>query len=131
MYAFSRDRAVPGWRLWSGVNEQAVPFNAVIAVAVAALIITLPALEGNRRPDGCVFRRRLDREIGLYIAYVMPTTCAGAGDPFKTGPWNLGQHTGGCASSRSLEVLIIVVIFFNLPFSSAGVPGRSTSTGRC
>ena len=30
MYAFSRDGAVPGSRLWSRVNERRIPFNAVI-----------------------------------------------------------------------------------------------------
>ena len=29
-YAFSRDRAVPGWRLWSKVNRNGTPVNAII-----------------------------------------------------------------------------------------------------
>src|SRR3954454_16256568 len=39
MYAFSRDGAVPGSRLWSRVNDNRIPFNAVMAVAVLALIL--------------------------------------------------------------------------------------------
>ena len=48
MYAFSRDGAVPGSRLWSRVNQRRIPFNAVMAVAVLALILTLPAIKGNK-----------------------------------------------------------------------------------
>jgi amino acid transporter len=49
MYAFSRDGAVPGSRLWSRVNANRIPFNAVMAVvlvsgvffAVANLLVDL------------------------------------------------------------------------------------------
>jgi len=46
-YAFSRDRAMPGWTLFRRLNRDKVPFNAVIAVAVASLIITIPANWSN------------------------------------------------------------------------------------
>ena len=34
LFAFSRDRAVPGWRLWTRLNHDRVPAFAVIAIAV-------------------------------------------------------------------------------------------------
>ena len=34
MYAFSRDGAMPGWRIWSRVNQRRVPFDAVMFMAV-------------------------------------------------------------------------------------------------
>src|SRR3954454_24947738 len=43
-YAFSRDRAVPGWRLWSSVDKRRVPVAAVLGVCAFALIMTIPAL---------------------------------------------------------------------------------------
>ena len=46
-YAFSRDRAIPGWTLFRRVNRDRVPFNAVIAVSVFSLIIAIPALFGK------------------------------------------------------------------------------------
>ena len=46
-YAFSRDRAVPGWRLWTRLNHHRVPAYAVVFSCVAALLMTLPALEGD------------------------------------------------------------------------------------
>ena len=73
MYAFSRDGAVPGWRLWSKVNEKRVPFNAVLAVAACALILTLPALKGNKDGVTVAFTAVVSiGVIGLYIAYVIP-----------------------------------------------------------
>ena len=44
MFAFSRDGAVPGGRLWSRVNSQRVPVNAVVVSSIIAVLITLPAL---------------------------------------------------------------------------------------
>src|SRR5207237_2754336 len=43
-YAFSRDRGMPGWWLFRRLNRDKVPVYAVIAVSVASLIISIPAL---------------------------------------------------------------------------------------
>ena len=43
-FAFSRDRGMPGSSHLSKVNKDGVPFNAVMGMALAALIITIPAL---------------------------------------------------------------------------------------
>ena len=73
MYAFSRDGAVPGWRIWSRVNKRRIPFNAVIAVAVCALVLTLPALKGNKDGLTVAFTAVVSiGVIGLYIAYAIP-----------------------------------------------------------
>jgi amino acid transporter len=93
MYAFSRDGAVPGWRIWSKVNEKRIPFNAVIAVAVFALILTLPALKGNKDGITVAFTAVVSiGVIGLYIAYVIPIWLRWRlGDKFEPGPWTLGK----------------------------------------
>ena len=62
MYAFSRDGAVPGSQTVAPRRLRRIPFNAVIAVAVFALILTLPALKGNKDGvTGRVHRGRVDR----------------------------------------------------------------------
>ena len=88
VYAFSRDRAVPGHRVWTRLNHHRVPAYAVLGSCAAALIITLPALEGDDAAFPVrVLRRRLDRVIGLYIAYVIPTYLRWRmGDAFEPGP---------------------------------------------
>jgi amino acid transporter len=127
MYAFSRDGAVPGWRIWSRVNEKRVPFNAVMAVAVLALILTLPALKGNSAGVTVAFTAVVSiGVIGLYIAYVIPIFLRWRmGDRFEPGPWTLGNKYKWMCLVAVAEVLIVVVVYFNLPFSSSGVPWES------
>jgi amino acid transporter len=124
MYAFSRDGAVPGWRIWSRVNDRRIPFNAVIAVAVAALILTLPALYGNKDGVTVAFTAVVSiGVIGLYIAYVIPIFLRWRmGDAFQAGPWNLGKKYRWMNLVAVAEVIIVVIVYFNLPFSSSGVP---------
>src|SRR3954464_1093558 len=94
MYAFSRDGAVPGWKIWSRVNERKIPFNAVMAVAVFALILTLPALKGNKDGITVAFTAVVSiGVIGLYLAYVIPIFLRWRlHDKFEAGPWTLGKH---------------------------------------
>jgi amino acid transporter len=124
MYAFSRDGAVPGWRIWSRVNERRIPFNAVMIVAVLALILTLPALKGNKDGVTVAFTAVVSiGVIGLYIAYVIPIWLRWRmGDRFQTGPWNLGNKYKWMNLVAVAEVIVVVVIYFNAPFSSGGVP---------
>jgi amino acid transporter len=127
MYAFSRDGAVPGWRIWSRVNERRIPFNAVIAVAVLALILTLPALKGNKDGITVAFTAVVSiGVIGLYLAYIIPIFLrVRMGDRFEAGPWNLGRHYKWMGIVSIVEVFIVVVVYFNMPFSPTGVPWES------
>ena len=127
MYAFSRDGAVPGWRTWSKVNEKRVPFNAVLAVAALALILTLPALKGNKDGVTVAFTAVVSiGVIGLYIAYVIPIFLRWRmGDSFVPGPWTLGNKYKWMNLIAVAEVIIVVIIYFNAPFSSSGVPWES------
>jgi amino acid transporter len=127
MYAFSRDGAVPGWRIWSRVNDNRIPFNAVMVVAVAALVLTLPALKGNKDGVTVAFTAVVSiGVIGLYIAYVIPIWLRWkAGASFEVGPWNLGEKYKWMNLVAVVEVIVVVVIYFNMPFSSAGVPWES------
>jgi amino acid transporter len=124
MYAFSRDGAVPGWRIWSKVNERRIPFNAVMAVAFVAFLITLPALKGNKDGVTVAFTAVVSiGVIGLYLAYVIPIFLRWRmHDKFVPGPWTLGSKYKWMAPVAIIEVLIVVVIYFNAPFSSGGVP---------
>jgi amino acid transporter len=48
MFAFSRDGAVPGSRLWRKVAANRVPVNAVIAIAVLSWALMLATLANGR-----------------------------------------------------------------------------------
>ena len=102
-FAFSRDRAVPGWQLWSRVNKARVPIWSVIAVSVAALIITLPALVGDKNNFTYAFTAVVSiTVIGLYIAYVIPVYLrwrAGTRSSLGRGRW--ARSTSGSTRRRS------------------------------
>jgi len=125
MFAFSRDRAVPGWRVWTRLNHHRIPAYAVIAVCVAALLITLPALAGDENNFPYAFFAVVAiGVIGLYIAYAIPIYLRWRkGDEFQPGPWTLG------AKYKWVNLVAVVwvgisVIIFSLPFAPTGVPWR-------
>jgi amino acid transporter len=126
-YAFSRDRAMPGWTLFRRVNQRRVPFNAVIAVSIAAFVITIPALFGNAAGvPWAYFAITAICTVGLYLAYIIPVYLRfRQGDKFEPGPWNLGRHYRWINVGAMLFVLL-VVIALDLPTVPAGVPWDSS-----
>jgi amino acid transporter len=124
-YAFSRDHAVPGWRLWTRLNHHRVPAFAVIFSCVAAMLMTLPALEGDANGAPYAFFAVVSIcVIGLYIAYVLPVFLRWRkGDDFEPGPWTLGRKYKWINPAAIIWVAICVIIFC-LPFTPAAVPWR-------
>ena len=124
-YAFSRDHAIPGWRLWTRLNHHRVPAYAVVFACVCALIMTSPALFGDQNGVAYAFFAVVSIcVIGLYIAYVLPVYLRWRmRDRFVPGPWTLGRHYRWVNPAAIIWVAICVVIFI-LPFSPAAVPGR-------
>jgi amino acid transporter len=128
-YAFSRDGAIPGWRIWSRVNQKRIPFNAVIFMAVLAGLLTVPALWGNKAGFPVAFFAVVSiAVIGLYIAYVIPIYLRWRkGDDFEVGPWNNGRKFRWMNPFATLWVALITIIFI-LPTTPAGVPWRDEFT---
>jgi amino acid transporter len=124
-FAFSRDRAMPGHRLFARVNKDGVPFNAVIGMALLALIVTIPALHGA---PGTVFPVAFFAVIsiaviGLYIAYAIPIYLRWRmGDKFEpAAAWNIGNKYKWMNPISFIWVTIICIVGM-LPTSPAGVP---------
>src|SRR5207302_7420104 len=70
IYAFSRDGALPGSKLWHQVNPKTrTPTNAIWLAAGGALVLGLPYL-WNSTAYAAVTSIAV---IGLYVAYVLPT----------------------------------------------------------
>jgi amino acid transporter len=124
-YAFSRDRGMPGWWLFRRLNRDKVPSYAVLAVALAALIITVPAFWSTEAAPlfpWAFFAVVGICTVGLYLAYIIPVYLRlRRGDAFEVGPWNLGRHYRWINTIAIIWVAITVVVFF-LPFGPAGVP---------
>ena len=126
-YAFSRDRAVPGWRLWTRLNHHRVPMFAVLFACFWAMVITLPALVGDENNFTYAFAAVVSiTVIGLYIAYVLPVYLRWRqGDAWQPGPWTLGRKYKWVNPAAFVWVAICVVIF-SLPQVPAGVPWDDT-----
>jgi amino acid transporter len=124
-YAFSRDRGMPGWWLFRRLNADRVPSYAVLAVAVFAAIITIPAFWSTDAAPTfpwAFFAVVGICTVGLYLAYIIPVYLRlRAGDSFETGPWNLGRHYRWINTVAIIWVAITVIVFI-LPFGPAGVP---------
>jgi amino acid transporter len=130
-FAFSRDGAIPGSRLWSKVNPRTrVPANAVMLVGVVSALITLPALvEVNigTEEDPLIVPTAFYAVvsvavIGLYLAFLIPIWLRWRmGDAFVPGSWNNGAKYRWMNLVAVAEIAIIC-IYFILPFVPAGNP---------
>jgi amino acid transporter len=122
-FAFSRDGAIPGSKLWSKVNPRTkVPANAVLFVAVIGAIITLPALKGIGGIPIAFFAVTSVAVIGLYLAFLIPIFLRWRmGDAFEPGSWNNGQKYRWMNLVAVVEIAVICV-YFVLPFVPAGNP---------
>jgi len=121
-YAFSRDRGMPGWAIFRRVNRDRVPFNAVIAVSVASLVIAIPALFGKNDIPFAFYALTGICTVGLYLAYILPVILRlRRGDRFETGPWNLGRKYK-VVNSLAIFFVVLVVFALDLPYTPAGLP---------
>jgi amino acid transporter len=121
-YAFSRDRAIPGWAIFRRVNRDRVPFNAVIAIAVFSLIIAIPALFGKNDIPFAFFAITGICTVGLYIAYIIPVYLRlRKGREFQPGPWSLG---GRYRIINVIAIIFVVVVVYalDLPYDPTGLP---------
>ncbi len=125
-FAFSRDGAIPGSKIWSKVSSSKVPANAVVLVAVIGAIITLPALievDINGAPVPVAFYAVVSvAVIGLYLAFLIPIWLRWKmGDSFVPGSWNNGSKYKWMNLVAVAEIVIISV-YFVLPFTPAAIP---------
>jgi amino acid transporter len=121
MFAFSRDRGVPGHHLWRRLNGERVPYMAAVAIAVLAFLCAFPAYFGT---NGFVAYAAVTSvaTIGLYIAYAIPIYLRlRAGDAWEPGEWNLGKWYRPIGIVACLWVLFISILFI-LPTNPGGVP---------
>jgi len=115
LFAFSRDRAVPGHQLWRRVSKNRVPHMAVIAIAIAAAALMLPTLYnffvGYYVGTGIAV-------IGLYIAFILPVILRyRMKDDFEPGAWTLGKHYKWIDPIAIVWVFFISIVFLMPPYS--------------
>ena len=130
LFAFSRDRAVPGHQYWTRLDSNRNPSHAAFGVGFFALVLTLPALWA---PKGTVvpvafFAVTSITVLGLFLAFMIPIYLRWKqGDKFKAGSWNIGKHYKWMAPVAVLEIIYISIVLC-LPTTPAGVPGNKSFT---
>jgi amino acid transporter len=129
-FAFSRDRAVPGSKIWSALSAKRVPANAVMGVAVAAAIVTLPALikvnVGTEAEPLIIpvafYAVTSIAVIGLYASFAIPIWLRWKmGDAFEPGPWTNGAKYKWMNLIAVAEI-VIVSLYLMMPFVPGAVP---------
>ncbi|MBA8793352.1 amino acid permease (GABA permease) [Friedmanniella endophytica] len=117
-YAFSRDRALPGHRLWAKVNPRTgTPTNSIWLCVTLSVILAVPSLFSTT----AYLAVTSIAVIGLYIAYVVPVFLRRINPDFTVGPWNLGRWSGFVGWVAVVWVVIICVLFVLPPASPVTV----------
>jgi len=113
-YAFSRDRALPGSRLWATVNPRTgTPTNSIWFCITLSILLASPALFSTT----AYLAVTSIAVIGLYIAYVVPVFLRRLRPDFQPGPWNLGRWSPFVGWVAVVWVVFICVLFVLPPAS--------------
>ena len=120
MFAFSRDRAVPGHQMWRRVAPNRVPRYSVVGVAFFAAVLMIPAIWNYL--VGYAVGTAI-AVIGLYIAFILPVWLRWRkGDSWdEPRAWSLGRHYKWIDAIAIAWVAIITILFV-FPLYKAGLP---------
>jgi amino acid transporter len=133
-FAFSRDGAIPGSEILKRLTAARVPANAVWFVAIAAAVVTLPALiEVNiGTPEEpliipvAFYAVTSIAVIGLYLAFAIPIWLRWRhGDAFEVGAWNNGSKYKWMNLVAVAEI-VIVTLYLMMPSLPGGNPFSDT-----
>jgi amino acid transporter len=123
MFAFSRDRAVPGHQLWRRVSRHRVPVWSVFGICVFSAALMVPAvwnyLVGYAAGTAISV-------IGLYIAFILPVILRlRLGDKWdEPRAWSLGRWYKLVDWIAILWVGLVTILFV-FPLYKAGLPWES------
>jgi amino acid transporter len=122
MFAFSRDRAVPGHPLWRRVAPNRVPRWSVFGIGFFAAVLMIPA-NWNYFIGYAV--GTAIAVIGLYIAFILPVWLRWRlGDAWdEPRAWSLGRHYKWLNPIAVVWVGIITVLFI-FPLYDVELPWR-------
>jgi amino acid transporter len=123
MFAFSRDRAVPGHPIWRRVARNRVPVWSVFGIGFFAAVLMIPAIWNYLVGYGVGTAIAV---IGLYIAFILPVWLRWRkGDSWdEPRAWSLGKHYKWLDPISIAWVGIITVLFI-FPLYKAGLPWES------
>lgn len=107
-YAFSRDGALPGSRLWKQVNSRTgTPTNSIWLCVAGSIVLVVPALWSTV----AYLAATSIAVIGLYAAYALPILLRRLRPDFTPGPWSLGKWSPVVGWVAIIWVAFISVLF--------------------
>jgi amino acid transporter len=120
MFAFSRDRAVPGHQIWRRVAKNRVPVWSVFGIGFFAGVLMIPAIWNYF--VGYAVGTAI-AVIGLYIAFILPVWLRWRkGDSWdEPRAWSLGKHYKWL-DPISIAWVGLITILFIFPLYKAGLP---------
>jgi amino acid transporter len=120
MFAFSRDRAVPGHSLWRRVARNRIPRWSVAGIGVFSAALMIPAVWNYLVG---YFAGTAIAVIGLYIAFILPVYLRyRQGEKWQEArAWSLGRHYKWIDLVSLIWVGIITILFI-FPLYRAGLP---------
>ncbi len=125
VYAFSRDGAVPGHKLWHRINPRTgTPTNSVWFAAVFAFVIGIPSLW-----SGVAFNAIVAVAVSSQtIAFVLPVFLRRRlGKDFEPGPFNLGRWSA-IINWAAIGWTAVIAFTLLMPQSTLHEDGKFTWT---
>ncbi|MFF5146792.1 amino acid permease [Streptomyces sp. NPDC013157] len=115
IFAFSRDGAMPGSRLWHSVSPRTrTPVKAVWLAVACSLALVVPGWWSHTAFTAIVSVN----VVGLFLAYAVPVFLRlRLGDDFRPGPWNLGRWSRPVGWLAVVWILLSSILFM-LPQAS-------------
>jgi amino acid transporter len=112
IFAFSRDGAMPGSRLWYSVsNRTRTPVNSVWFAFGCALVLTIAGWWSTVAFDAIVSVN----VVGLFGSYGIPIFLRlRLGSDFTPGPWSLGKR-GPLVATIAVVWIVLSSVLFMLP----------------
>ncbi|OXY90386.1 amino acid permease, partial [Streptomyces diastatochromogenes] len=115
IFAFSRDGAMPGSRLWHSVSPRTrTPVKAVWLAVACSLALVVPGWWSHTAFTAIVSVN----VVGLFLAYAVPIFLRlRLGDEFQPGPWHLGPW-GKPIGWLAVVWIVLSSVLFMLPQAS-------------
>jgi amino acid transporter len=126
MFAFSRDRAVPGHTLWRRVSRHRVPVYSVFGIGLFSAVLMIPAVWNYLVG---YFVGTAISVVGLYIAFIIPCYLRWRlGDSWdEPRAWSLGRHYKWL-TPLCIAWIALITVLFSLPLYRDGLPWEENFT---
>ena len=126
VYAFSRDGAVPGHKLWHKINPRTkTPTNSIWFAVVFSFILGVPSLKTNASGVPVAFNAVVSvAVVSFTISFALPIWLRlRRGADFQEGPWKLGRLSKVLNYGSILWTVVICAAFL-FPQATLHVDGK-------